>query len=292
MQVKLTNTEIDLHTVKLAGTIIDSGKKYSEIWPVPMGGYPVAVVLSNILQIPISNYLKSHSLIVDDIIDSGKTLSNYDNDKAVLLVKNNKENEVTYYAEKIEGWIKFPWEKENDIEDTVIRQIEFIGENPNREGLKETPERVRKSWQKLYGGYNEDPKKLLKVFDKETYNQMVLLKDIEFYSTCEHHMLPFFGKAHIAYIPKDKVLGVSKLARLLEVFSRRLQIQERIGEQITCFIMESLNAKGAGCILEAQHFCMTSRGVEKQKSKMVTSSLKGVFLEKKEARTEFIGLVK
>lgn len=181
--------------------------------------------------------------------------------------------------------------KENYIEQIIAEQLEYIGENPDREGLVETPKRIRKSWDKLYGGYKMNPKDLLKTFDKETYDQMVVLKDIEFYSTCEHHALPFFGKAHIAYIPNKKVIGVSKLARLLEIYARRMQIQERIGEQVTTFLMKELKAKGAACVLEAQHFCMTSRGVEKKNAKMVTSSLKGAFLKEPETRQEFFSMI-
>lgn len=177
------------------------------------------------------------------------------------------------------------------IEESIREMLEYIGEDVNREGLLETPKRIRKSWDKLYGGYDMDPKDLLKTFDKETYDQMVVLKDIEFYSTCEHHMLPFFGKAHIAYIPRKKVIGVSKLARLLEIYARRMQIQERIGEQVTTFLMKELKAKGAACVLEAQHFCMTSRGVEKKNAKMVTSSLKGAFLKEPETRQEFMSMI-
>jgi len=129
-----------------------------------------------------------------------------------------------------------------------------------------------------------------RTFDKDSYDQMVLLKNIEFYSMCEHHMLPFFGSAHIAYIPDTKVIGVSKLARLLEVYSRRLQIQKRIGEQVTSFLINELKAKGAGCILEARHLCMTARGVEKQHSVMVTSSLKGSMLTDEKTREEFLAL--
>jgi GTP cyclohydrolase I len=124
------------------------------------------------------------------------------------------------------------------------------------------------------------------------FNQIILLKDIEFYSTCEHHFLPFVGKAHVAYIPKDKVVGISKLARIVEVFSRRLQIQERIGNQVTESLMETLKPQGAACIIEAKHFCMTSRGVNKQNSVMVTSSLKGSFLTHDQTRQELLNLLK
>ena len=178
-----------------------------------------------------------------------------------------------------------------DLKNSIEIILQALGEDIKREGLIDTPDRVVRSWDKLYGGYNEDPKSLLTTFDRECYSGLVLLKDIEFYSTCEHHMLPFFGRAHIAYIPKDKVIGVSKLARLLEIYSRRLQIQERIGNQITRFLMLELDALGAACILEAQHFCMTSRGVEKQHSKMVTSSLEGVLFDSQSARQELLTLI-
>jgi len=155
-----------------------------------------------------------------------------------------------------------------------------------REGILETPDRVSKMFHYIYGGYRQDPKDVFKVFDGGTYDQIVLLKDIEMYSMCEHHMLPFFGRAHIGYIPDKKVIGISKLARLLDIFSRRLQIQERIGEQVTGALMQYLKPKGAACIIEASHLCMRMRGVEKQNSTMVTSSLKGVFLDKKNAAAQ------
>ena len=186
--------------------------------------------------------------------------------------------------------------KECEKIQTSIKEIfRFIGENPSREGLKETPERMMKSWQKIFGGYNMNPQDILKTFEEDDvipYNQIILLKDIEFYSTCEHHFLPFVGKAHVAYIPKNKIVGISKLARLLEIYSRRLQIQERIGNEVSKVLYDSLDAKGAACIIEAKHFCMTSRGVEKQNSIMVTSSLRGAFLEKAETRQELMNLIK
>jgi GTP cyclohydrolase IA len=175
----------------------------------------------------------------------------------------------------------------NLAEHLVYQILGQIGENPNREGLLKTPERVVRSWDELYCGYYEDPADLLTTFHTDGSDQMVLLKNIEMYSMCEHHMLPFIGKAHIAYIPKDGVvIGISKLARLLEIYARRLQIQERIGNDVTEALMKYLNPLGAACVIEAQHLCMQARGVGKQKSIMVTSSLKGVFLDKPAAREE------
>lgn len=173
----------------------------------------------------------------------------------------------------------------------AVRQIiEVIGDNPTRSGLKETPDRVIKSWEELYRGYKQDPAEVFKVFD-ENHDEMVVLKDVEFYSMCEHHMLPFFGRAHIGYLPLGKVIGVSKLARLLDVFARRLQIQERLGSQVVDALMEHLKPKGAGIILEAQHFCMTCRGVNKQNSVMTTSSLRGAFRDDPATRAEFLSLI-
>ncbi len=152
-----------------------------------------------------------------------------------------------------------------------------------RDGLKETPVRATKAWKEILAGYDQDPKEVFKEFDGDGVGGLVYLKDIEFYSTCEHHLLPFWGTAMIAYIPDGKVIGVSKLARLLDIFARRLQIQERIGEQVTNALMEHLRPIGAACLLEAKHFCVSSRGVKKQHSVMGYSSLKGVFLAHSEA---------
>lgn len=172
--------------------------------------------------------------------------------------------------------------------------INFIGDDSTREGVKETPLRVVRSWDELYSGYKKNPMDLLKTFDKDSYDQIVICKDTEMYSMCEHHMLPFIGKAHVAYIPGDqgRVIGISKLARLVDIYSRRLQIQERIGEQVTNFLMDHLRAKGAACIIEAQHLCMRMRGVGKQNSTMVTSSMKGVFYENAIARQELLNLIR
>jgi GTP cyclohydrolase I len=177
-------------------------------------------------------------------------------------------------------------------ENCIQALINYIGDDIKREGLVCTPARVIKSYNELFAGYGQDPKQLLTTFESGTYDQIVLCKDIEFYSTCEHHMMPFYGVAHVAYIPGEHVIGLSKLARLLEIYARRLQIQERIGEQVTQFLMDELHAKGAACILEAKHFCMCARGVNKQKSVMSTSSMKGVFFTNSTARLELLQLIK
>jgi len=179
-----------------------------------------------------------------------------------------------------------------DFSDLITQILRGLGEDPGREGLLDTPGRVIRSWNELYKGYTQKPEDVLTSFAADGYDQIVLLKDIELYSMCEHHMLPFIGKAHVAYLPGDKVIGISKLARLLDIYARRLQIQERIGEQVTTALMNILDAKGVACIIEASHLCMRMRGVSKQHSTMVTSSMKGIFLEDPTTKQELLNLIK
>ncbi len=181
---------------------------------------------------------------------------------------------------------------QDNIAKLVKELLSEIPEDPSREGLKETPKRVAKSFSKLYGGYNQDPKDIITTFDNEGYDEMVIAKDIEFYSMCEHHMLPFFGKAHIGYVPDTKIVGLSKMPRLVEVFARRLQNQERLTKQIADTLNDELGPKGVGVIIEASHFCMMARGVEKQSCKMTTSSFTGLFLKDSRTRSEFLNLVR
>ena len=171
--------------------------------------------------------------------------------------------------------------------------LEAIGENPKRDGLLRTPERVEKALRYLTSGYTEDIAKVVNGAIYEVkYDEMVIVKDIEFFSMCEHHMLPFFGKMHIAYIARNKVIGLSKLPRIVDIFARRLQIQERLTQEVAQCIQEMLDPLGVGVIADAQHFCMMMRGVEKQHSGTVTSTMLGAFRENKETRNEFLALVR
>lgn len=180
--------------------------------------------------------------------------------------------------------------REQAIE-AVRTLIQYIGDDPDREGLKDTPDRVIRSYEHLYKGYKSDPAEVLqRTFTSKT-EEMVILSNIELYSTCEHHMLPFFGKCHIGYLPKGKVLGISKLARILEVYARRLQIQEELCHQVANAIYTELAPYGVGVVIEAQHMCMTSRGVEKQHSIMTSSALLGSFRENHSTRSEFFRLI-
>ncbi|ASQ29704.1 GTP cyclohydrolase I [Campylobacter avium LMG 24591] len=177
---------------------------------------------------------------------------------------------------------------ENHIKDILT----LIGEDPQRDGLLKTPSRVFKSFEFLTSGYKQDPKEILsKALFDSTNNEMILVRDIEFYSLCEHHLLPFFGRAHIAYIPDKKVLGLSKFARLVELYARRLQIQEQLTEQIAEALISFVGAKGVGVVLEARHMCMEMRGVQKANATTLTSALRGSFLANEKTRKEFFSLI-
>jgi GTP cyclohydrolase IA len=178
------------------------------------------------------------------------------------------------------------------MEELVKQWLKAIGEDPDRQGLRKTPERVADAWKFLTRGYTQDVSEVTNaaVFDVEA-NHMIIVKDIEIYSMCEHHMLPFFGRCHIGYIPKSKVFGVSKLARLADIFARRLQLQERLTNQIARVIMDSLSPEGVGVVIEARHLCMMMRGVEKQNSSMVTSAMLGSFHDSIATRNEFLTLI-
>jgi GTP cyclohydrolase IA len=179
------------------------------------------------------------------------------------------------------------------IADLVRRMITLIGEDPNREGLRRTPERFEKALRYLTSGYRMDPETLLNgAMFSVCYDEMVVVKDIELYSLCEHHLLPFFGKCHVAYMPSKKVVGLSKIARLVNMYARRLQIQERLTSQIAKAIQEKLSPEGVGVIIEARHLCMVMRGVEKQHSAAMTSAMLGVFRDNKQTRDEFLALVR
>jgi GTP cyclohydrolase IA len=179
------------------------------------------------------------------------------------------------------------------FEDLVHEMIVRLGEDPAREGLTRTPNRVHRAFEFLTKGYKEDPEVLLKkALFTVSYDEMVIVKDIEMFSLCEHHMLPFFGKVHVAYIPNGRVIGLSKIPRLIEIFSRRLQIQERMTTQIAETIQKAIQPQGVGVVIEARHLCMMMRGVEKQHSAAVTSSMLGCFRDEQETRTEFLSLIR
>jgi len=202
---------------------------------------------------------------------------------------NDGSGIITDGYNKIETWNA---ENIEELSTIYYRVLELIGEDPEREGLKRTPVRVAKALNYLTNGYSMNAEEILKsAMFKEEYKQMVIVKDIDLYSMCEHHMLPFFGKAHVAYIPDGYITGLSKIARVVEAFSRRLQVQERLTTQIRNCIQDTLHPLGVAVVIEAQHMCMQIRGVQKQNSVTTTSAFTGIFLEQLNTREEFIHLI-
>lgn len=179
------------------------------------------------------------------------------------------------------------------MEEIVKRLLLELGEDPNREGLIETPRRVKESLRFLTQGYTQDPKEIIKnAIFSDPCQEMVLVKDIPLYSLCEHHLLPFYGHAHVAYVPKDKIVGISKIARMVDMYARRLQVQERLTNQIAETLMEVLNPFGVGVVVEAEHLCMQMRGVQKRGTSVTTSSMLGAFRKNPKTRSEFMQLIK
>ncbi|MAS67394.1 MAG: GTP cyclohydrolase I FolE [Pseudomonadales bacterium] len=195
-----------------------------------------------------------------------------------------------------DAWVVWPWEGNGSkgIEDHIVRLLQYVGENPDRGGLAETPARVAKAWKEWCSGYDKDPADILKTFEDgaEGVDEMVVVKNIPFYTHCEHHMAPFFGTATIGYLPNKKIVGLSKLSRLLDIYAKRLQVQERLGCQVADAIMDHLGALGCGVVITARHLCMESRGICKQGSETSTSALRGLFKDDPAVRNEFLQLAR
>lgn len=255
-----------------------------KVWGVPRGGQIIAGMTGRAV-----DRIEDADIIVDDIIDSGKTRDHFVQKTGkpfwALIDKSNwGENQP---------WIVFPWEQDSvtDVEGNVVRLLQYIGEDASRDGLKETPARVVKALREMTAGYAMNPQKILsKTFDVP-YDELVILRDLQFWSLCEHHVLPFHGVVHISYIPNGRIIGISKLARLVDCFSRRLQVQERMTQQIAKAIETVLNPHGVGVVVRASHTCMAMRGVNKP-ADMVTSCLLGLMKDDGRARQEFLGLAK
>lgn len=277
---------------ELGAKILRGHPEVRKIYGIPRGGIHVAAAISGFFpQLEMVERPSSDAVFVDDLTDTGETeerwRSAYPHTPFYSLIDKRTQQDPR-------AWVSFPWERmQNDsgVDDNIRRILQYIGEDPKREGLLETPSRVSKSYSELFAGYKQKPEDVLKVFEDGACNEMVILRDVEFVSFCEHHMLPFYGVAHLGYLPKGKVVGVSKLARILEIYAKRLQIQERLTQQVTRALDDHLQPLGSACILEAKHFCMVCRGVLKQNSIMITSSLTGEFL-KPEVRQEFLNLIR
>ena len=179
-----------------------------------------------------------------------------------------------------------------EVQRLVVQLLAAVGEDPNREGLRDTPARIARMYEEIFAGLDEDPFAILGVTFEESYDEMVILREIPFYSMCEHHLLPFHGQAHVGYLPNGKIVGLSKIARAVDVFARRPQVQERLTGQIADCIESVLGAKGVGVVIEAEHLCMTMRGVRKPGATMTTSAMRGRFREEQNTRQEFLGLIR
>jgi GTP cyclohydrolase I len=211
----------------------------------------------------------------------------------MLYIQNGFFSVVSWYC--FTNLVKSITVKNNEqeaFESAVKTMMKSVGEDPEREGLLKTPERVFKAYEFMYGGYKEDPTEILQsaIFTSSN-DEMVLIKDIELYSTCEHHLLPIIGRAHVAYIPNGKVVGLSKIPRVVDIFSRRMQIQEQLTEQIAEAIMDALDPKGVAVVIQARHMCMEMRGVEKINSTTTSSALRGLFKKDEKTRAEFFNLI-
>jgi GTP cyclohydrolase I len=281
---------------EMVDTVRQIYNKNIRIFGVPRGGIPVAHMLATRWTFgtaTVTYRATDADLIVDDICDSGATRDRYAATGLPFLTLFDKQRDIRWKDQ----WLIMPWEvgeqdKDESATDIVTRLFEYIGEDPTREGLKETPARFLKAWKEWSSGYGQNPTDVLKTFvdGSEGVDEMVVVKDLPFYSHCEHHLAPFFGTATIGYLPNKRIVGLSKFARLLQIYSRRLQVQERLTCQIADAINNTLNPLGCGVIVRARHLCMESRGICQQGHYTVTSALRGVFKEEDSARSEFLGM--
>jgi GTP cyclohydrolase I len=261
------------------------------IYPIPRGGVAAAYMVKTRMDgINLVATPDDADCFLDDLIDSGNTRAAYaaQYPGAPFFTLFNRAD--------FDDWLVFPWEGDvaNSATDIPVRLLQFIGEDPKRGGLIETPQRFLKAWGHWSSGYKQAPAEVLKVFEDgaEKCDELVLVKNIPVYSHCEHHLAPFFGVAHVGYIPNGKIVGLSKLSRLVDIYARRLQVQERLTNQIADALEEHLQPLGVGVVIECRHLCMESRGVARQGSHTTTSAMRGALRIKPEARAEFMSLIK
>ena len=298
MKVEIDMVRYFADIANLAQKIQENKEKhYTGLYGVPRGGYLPAIRLSELMGIPVVTKITLGTLIVDDIVDSGKTLENYpNNDTAVIYAKDYSKDKATYYGAIENGWINIPDEKDCGIEDHIRRILEYIGENPNREGLVGTPDRVKRMFKEIFRGYDPAQKPKITTFDNGkdgiVYDNMVVDSG-DFVSKCEHHMVFFWGKYWFSYIPnpKGKILGLSKIARVVDYCSARLQLQERLVHDIVDMLKEALGTEnpplGIALVMKAHHGCKEFRGVKK-KGVMTASYVEGCFRDDPIVREEFM----
>jgi len=270
MERNITWNEIIIRVSKL-----DKSKKY---YGVPRGGAYISAML-NPVETP-----EEADVIIDDLIDSGSTREQYVKHEKPFIGLFDKQQE----SELKDQWLVFPWEKEEEpVEDNVVRIFQYLGEDPNREGLKDTPKRYLKFLKQFLTPQEFN----FTTFDAEGTDEMIIQTNIPFYSLCEHHIAPFFGIAHVAYVPKDKIVGLSKLARTVDLYANRFQNQERITTQIAERLQKELSPEGVAVTMKAQHLCMCMRGVKKHDTWTTTSKMTGIFKEDLNCRNEFLNLI-
>jgi len=266
------------------------------VYGIPRGGIPAALLIAARLGVPVVGTPDDPgTLVVDDLFDSGATAREFGSRHVAALFRkpHSPQLELWHSGPTLDGWLVFPWEDDDEQHgptDAVRRLIQHVGEDPDREGLLDTPKRVVKSFTELTAGYRQDPAAILATTFAEDCDQMVVVEGIEFTSMCEHHLLPFRGTATVAYIPGERVVGLSKIARLVECYARRLQVQERLTQQIADAMRDHLQPEGVGVVIRSRHLCMGVRGVRKPDATMVTSALHGLFFTDSITRAEFMAL--
>jgi len=295
--MKLNHLQIASLCQQMAVTILEEcGREHLVAHPVPRGGVPVAYALKEFMpHLSLTQHPGEADIFIDDILDSGATMERFKRlyPGRPFFTMIHKEEGSAFRGQ----YVVFPWEGDDieaSAEDNIIRLLQVVGEDVKRGGLEETPGRVVKAWQHWCSGYGKKPADVLKTFEDgaEGYNQMIAVLDIPVYSHCEHHMAAIFGTATIAYIPDGKIVGLSKLSRLVDIFARRLQVQERLTNQIADALQDALKPKGVGVIIKARHMCMESRGVCQQGHHTQTVALRGAMLEQDSTRAEFLSLKK
>jgi len=296
----LTHQNVREFVEKMVYDIVDTHHVHHlKVHGIPRGGIPIAYLVAahfnttKQFSVTVVDKPEDADIFVDDVYDTGGTARRYSQqyDKPVYWAFDKKMDEF------VKGkWIVFPWENNDGNapgDDIVTRMLQRIGEDPKREGLLDTPKRVMGAWATWFGGYDKEPSDVLKVFEDgaEGVDEMVLETDIPVYSHCEHHLAPIFGVAHVGYIPNGRVVGLSKLVRVVDVFARRLQIQERLTNDIATALDTNLKALGVGVVLQCRHLCMESRGVQSSGVITTTSALRGALKDEPDARAEFLSLV-
>ena len=299
MHVKLTHKECVAmaENVAIQITHLLNPTVALNIYPVPRGGVPAAYLVVAALgefypsaNVKLVDDPSKADVFIDDIIDSGNTMRKYleEHNGGLFFALVDKLSNPS------DDWFIFPWENtaEASIEDNILRMLQFIGEDVTREGLRETPARVAKAWKHWFRGYTMDPMDVMKTFEDGACDEMVVVRKIPFYSHCEHHIAMIIGEVSIGYIPNGRILGLSKFARLVDIFASRLQVQERLTTDIANALQKALNPKGVAVHITARHMCMESRGVQKQGHTTVTTSMLGVFREQHSTRSEFLDSIK